>query len=260
MRAVHPDEPIERIYAIGDVHGRLDLFARLIARIGRDHEGRSPGAAKIILLGDIIDRGADGAAMVKGCMTLTAASDRFMVLKGNHEEMMVQALSGDLKTYRAWLEFGGRETLLGWGVDVAAVTADATKADLRRAAKTVGPEVLTWLDQLPLYYQYDGFMFVHAGIRPAIPLRQQDPGDMLWITDEFLESDLDHGITVVHGHSIVDSGPDLRTNRIGIDTGAFRTDRLTAIRIERGDVWFTDTGGADDFLPLSTDNVSAELR
>ncbi|WP_159755292.1 metallophosphoesterase family protein [Sphingomonas sp. 8AM] len=251
---------IERIYAIGDVHGRLDLFAKLIARIGRDHEGRSPGAARIILLGDIIDRGADGAAMVKGCMKLTTASDHFMVLKGNHEEMMVQALAGDLKTYRAWLEFGGRETLLGWGVDTAAVTADATRADLRRAAKTVGPEVLTWLDQLPLYHQHDGFMFVHAGIRPAIPLRQQDPGDMLWITDDFLESELDHGKIVVHGHSIVDGGPDLRPNRIGIDTGAFRTNRLTAIRIEQGDVWFADTGGVDDFLPLLTDNYSAQLR
>jgi serine/threonine protein phosphatase 1 len=260
MRPDHPHETIERIYAIGDVHGRLDLFAKLIARIARDQEGRSPGAAKIILLGDIIDRGADGAEMVKGCMKLTAASDRFMVLKGNHEEMMVQALAGDLKIYRAWLEFGGRQTLLGWGVDLAAVTPGATKADLRRAANAVGSEVLTWLDRLPLYYQHDGFMFVHAGIRPGIPLRQQDPGDLLWITDDFLESDVDHGSTVVHGHSIVDSGPDLRPNRIGIDTGAFRTDRLTAIRIERGNVWFADTGGADDFLPLSTNDSSADLR
>lgn len=259
MRPTRPDETIARIYAIGDVHGRLDLFATLIARISRDHDGRSPGAAKIILLGDIIDRGADGAAMVRGCMKLTAASDRFMVLKGNHEEMMVQALGGDLKTYRAWLEFGGRETLLGWGVDAATVTADATRADLRRAARTVGPEVLTWLDQLPLYHQHDGFMFVHAGIRPAVPLRQQDPGDMLWITDEFLESDLDHGMTVVHGHSIVDSGPELRANRIGIDTGAFRTDRLTVIRIERGDVWFADTRGVDEFMPLSVNADVAEL-
>jgi serine/threonine protein phosphatase 1 len=260
MQPDQPDEPIERIYAIGDVHGRLDLFARLIARIARDQEGRSPGAAKIILLGDIIDRGADGAAMVKGCMTLTTESDRFMVLKGNHEEMMVQALDGDLKTYRAWLNFGGRETLLGWGVDLAAVAADATKADLRRAAKTVGSEVLTWLDRLPLYYQHEGFMFVHAGIRPAIPIQQQDPGDMLWITDDFLKSDLDHGMIVVHGHSVVDSGPDLRPNRIGIDTGAFRTNRLTAIRIERGNVWFANTGGANDFQPLSTGDLAAKLR
>ncbi len=255
-----PDERIERVYAIGDVHGRLDLFTKLIGRIGRDHEVRSSGAAKIILLGDIIDRGADGAAMVHGCMKLTAASDRFVVLKGNHEEMMVQALDGDLKTYRAWLEFGGRETLISWGVDLAAVTADATKSDLRRAARRVGPTVLTWLDQLPLYSQHDSFVFVHAGIRPAIPLGQQDPGDILWITDDFLESELDHGVTVVHGHSITDDGPDVRANRIGIDTGAFRTDRLTAIRIERGDVCFADTYGHDDFVPLSSDRFLGRPR
>jgi len=239
---------IERIYAIGDVHGRLDLFAALIARIGRDQKDRPAGATKIILLGDIIDRGADGAEMVRGCMRLTAASDRFMVLKGNHEEMMVQALGGDLKTYHAWLAFGGRETLLGWGVDPAALAADATKADLRQAARTVGAEVLAWLDALPLYHEQDGFLFVHAGIRPAIPLRQQDAADMLWITDDFLESELDHGMTVVHGHSITD-GPVVRSNRIGIDTGAFRTGRLTAVGIERGDFWFVDTDAGDAAPP-----------
>ncbi|MFK3891302.1 metallophosphoesterase family protein [Sphingomonas sp. NPDC079357] len=245
------DEPVERIYAIGDVHGRLDLFTRLIARIGRDQQGRVDAAARIILLGDIIDRGADGAAMVQGCMRLTAASDRFMVLKGNHEAMMVQALSGDLKTYRAWLEFGGRETLIGWGVDSAAVTADATKTDLRHAARTVGPEALAWLDQLPLCHQHEDYLFVHAGIRPAVPVRQQDPNDMLWITDEFLDSELDHGMTVVHGHSITDDGPDVRANRIGVDTGAFRTDRLTAVGIERGEVWFVDTAGVESHMQRS---------
>ncbi len=242
------DEAIERIYAIGDVHGRMDLFTMVISCIRRDQASRPPRATKIILLGDIIDRGGDGASMVQGCMKLTAASDRFVVLKGNHEEMMVQALRGDLKAYRAWLEFGGRETLLGWGVDPASLTADATKLDLRNAAKVVGPEALAWLDQLPLYYQHDSFVFVHAGIRPAIPLRQQDPSDMLWITDDFLESELDHGLTVVHGHTIIEGGPDVRSNRIGIDTGAFRTDRLTAIGIERGDFWFVDTCGGDHAL------------
>ncbi|MEH3102653.1 MAG: metallophosphoesterase family protein [Sphingomonas phyllosphaerae] len=258
MHADPYDDGPERIYAIGDVHGRLDLFGELIARIGRDQEARPPAATKIILLGDIVDRGGDGAGMVRGCMKLTAASDRFVVLKGNHEEMMVQALDGDLKTYRAWLAFGGRETLLGWGVDPAAVTADATRSDLRHAAQTVGPEVLMWLDRLPLHHRYDDFLFVHAGIRPAVPLGQQDPGDLLWITDDFLMSDADHGLTVVHGHSVVEDGPDVRANRIGIDTGAFRTDRLTAIGIENGHVWFMDTAEHENAMPLSTFTAPGE--
>ncbi|MEG8037909.1 metallophosphoesterase family protein [Sphingomonas sp. LR60] len=252
MQPDHHEEARERIYAIGDVHGRLDLFGELIARIGRDQECRAAVPTKIILLGDIIDRGPDGAGMVHGCMKLTAASDRFMVLKGNHEEMMVQALDGDLKTYRAWLEFGGRETLLGWGVDPAAVTADATRSDLRLAAQIVGPDVLAWLDQLPLHHRHDDFLFVHAGIRPDVALAHQQPADLLWITDDFLASDIDHGMTVVHGHSISEAGPEVRSNRIGIDTGAFRTGRLTAVGIENGDVWFMDTAEHEDAMPLPT--------
>lgn len=241
-----PNHQVQRVYAIGDVHGRFDLFRQLLALIRKDHIRRGPAKTKIIVLGDIIDRGPNAARLVHGCMNLSSLNDSFVVLKGNHEEMMVQALNGDLGAYRAWLHFGGRETLKSWNVDPIYTTETPTKADLKAAAKMVGKEVLAWLDDLPLYHRHDDCLFVHAGIRPSVPMRRQNPNDFLWITDDFLSSAVDHGVIVIHGHSITEAGPDVRSNRIGIDTGAYRTDRLTAIGVEQRHTWFLNTASCDD--------------
>lgn len=232
---------IGRIYAVGDVHGRLDLFSRLMAIVKRDQAARLPVTTQIILLGDIVDRGPDSAAMVRGCMNLTALSDRFVVLKGNHEEMMAEALGGNLTVYGHWLGFGGSETLLSWGLDRSVAYGPATPDNLEIAARAVGSDVINWLGNLPLYYQYDGYLFVHAGIRPGIPLRKQNAEDLMWITSDFLESKVPHGMTVVHGHSVNEDGPVIRSNRIGIDTGAYRTERLTALGIENSETWTLNT-------------------
>jgi serine/threonine protein phosphatase 1 len=234
-------EPIRRLYAVGDVHGRLDLFQRLMNRVERDQAGRPPVATRVVLLGDIVDRGPDSAKMVMGCMNLTKYTNRFVVLKGNHEEMMVKALRGDLFVYGHWLRFGGKETLLSWGVDPAVVEGPATMDSLRIAAKTVGDDAIRWLAKLPLYHQHDDYLFVHAGIRPGIPLRRQRSDDLLWITEDFLDSDVSHDFIVVHGHTVGEDGPVIRSNRIGIDTGAYRTNRLTAMGVENGETWTLST-------------------
>jgi serine/threonine protein phosphatase 1 len=232
---------VTRIYAIGDVHGRYDLFRRLMNIIERDQANRLAAPTRMILLGDIVDRGPDSAKMVKGCMNLTASTDRFMVLKGNHEEMMVDALRGSLYAYRQWLKFGGRETLVSWGVDAALLDGPATMDTLRHAAAIVGEGALDWLARLPLYHRHGDYLFVHAGIRPGVALRRQRAEDMLWITDEFLDSDVSHGMVVVHGHTISEPRPTVRNNRIGIDTGAYRTNQLTAIGIEGKERWMLHT-------------------
>ena len=176
-------------------------------------------------------------------MELERSTKRFVVLKGNHEDMMVVALRGNFPVFERWLTFGGRETLLSFSVDAAAIDRVASLELLQTATEAVGPAVLNWLAALPLTCRYENYLFVHAGIRPGRKLSRQVPDDLLWIADTFLKLKNDHGVTVVHGHSIHAAGADIQPNRIEIDTGAFRTGRLTALGLERGDVWtlMTDT-------------------
>jgi serine/threonine protein phosphatase 1 len=254
-----PADPVQRLYAIGDVHGRYDLFRRLMHIIERDQASRPPVPTQVLLLGDIIDRGPDSARMVTGCMNLTASTSRFMVLKGNHEEMMVKALKGDLTVYRHWLTFGGRETLISWGVDPVIAEGPATMDNLVSAAATVGAEPVTWLEKLPLQYRHGDYLFVHAGVRPGISLKRQHPDDLLWIKDDFLQSDVSHGPTIVHGHSISEE-PVFRTNRIGIDTGAYHSGRLTALAIEGDQRWVLNTVDAPSSADGETLELSAGMR
>lgn len=233
----HANEP-GRIYAIGDLHGRFDLFRALMRTIECDHAARAPTVTRIVLLGDIVDRGPDSARLVRGCMRLSQLNPRFTVLKGNHEEMMVHALRGDLWAYRAWLDFGGRETLLSWGASPALTDDMPGTRELRGAAHLVGRDVIDWLARLPLTLRHEDHLFVHAGIRPGVALERQVPRDLLWIGEEFLDSEEDHGVTVVHGHTIAEDGPEVRGHRVGLDTGAYRTGRLTAMGLERGERWF----------------------
>jgi serine/threonine protein phosphatase 1 len=242
----------ERIYAIGDIHGRYDLFRALMRAIERDHAGRAPATTGIVLLGDIVDRGPDSARLVLGCMRLSQLNPRFTVLKGNHEEMMVHALRGDLWAYRGWLEFGGRETLLSWGAPPALSDGLPTMRELRAAAAIVGRDVIDWLARLPLSLRHEDHLFVHAGIRPGVTLDRQVARDLLWIGEEFLDADDDHGVTVVHGHTIAEEGPEVRAHRIGIDTGAYRTGRLTAMGLERGERWFLQTEAHAAATPLDS--------
>lgn len=238
----HANEP-ERVYAVGDLHGRFDLFRALMRTIERDHAARTPSATRIVLLGDIIDRGPDSARLVRGCMRLSQLNSRFVVLRGNHEEMMVHALRGDLWAFRAWLDFGGRETLLSWGASPALTDDMPGIRELRAAAQLVGRDVIDWLARLPLTLRHEDHLFVHAGIRPGVALERQVPRDLLWIGEEFLDSEEDHGVTVVHGHTIVENGPEVRGNRVGLDTGAYRSGRLTAMGLERGERWFLEAKG-----------------
>jgi len=250
----HTARTVQRVYAIGDVHGRFDLFARLMHLIERDQARRLPVSTMIVLLGNIIDHGPEAARMVRGCRTLSGACDRFVVLKGNHEDMMVEGLRGNPAVYSHWLRSGGTETLLSWGVDPSIADGPPDAENIRIAAAAVGQATIDWLAGLPLYCEYDGYVFAHAGIRPGVSLRKQDPEDLLWIADEFLESDAHHGAMIVHGHTTSEKGPIVRPNRIGIDTGAYRTGQLTALGIEDGRTWtlHTDTEVAP---PTARDNA-----
>lgn len=220
----------ERIYAIGDVHGRVDLLRDLLARIDAfDADLPEPSSRHVVLLGDIVDRGPASREVI-GLLHATAGdSDRMTVLQGNHEHMMVMALTGHSRVMLPWLRMGGDETLRSFGVDPKAFK---THEELIEAALDVVPgEWINWLRMLPTTARSGDYFFCHAGVRPGVPIDRQKAEDILWIRQEFLRSRRSHGVMVVHGHS-VETKVEMRPNRIGIDTGAYRTGVLTALYLE----------------------------
>jgi serine/threonine protein phosphatase 1 len=248
-----------RVYAIGDIHGRLDLFRRLIADVAIDNRLRDPMVTGIVLLGDVIDRGPQSAQLLRACRELTRMTDRFVMLKGNHEAMMVTALRHDLRAMGPWLRYGGRETLHSFGMTDAEID-DPEPFDLAADARSrIGEDLLDWVDSLPVTLRAMDYLFVHAGIRPGIPLKEQEEDDLLWIRDEFLNWDEDFGgLVVVHGHTVFEGKPGITDHRIGIDTGAYYTGQLTAVGLERGEGWIFSTsdpeqprGQSDDYDPVA---------
>lgn len=220
-----------RVYAIGDVHGRLDLLARMVELIRADVTSRPPRSSRIVLLGDFVDRGPDSAALIAMLMRLRWERN-LVVLKGNHEAAMVDALNGNYAALDLWLAHGGAATLASFGLDMAALDSHDGRRLLKAARAAVPTPVRRWLARLPTFAQYGRYYFVHAGVRPGLPLDQQTDESRLWIGDEFTSSRVDHGAVIVHGHRIYEDGVHIAPNRIGVDTGAYRTGRLSAVCLE----------------------------
>lgn len=221
----------DRIYAIGDIHGRYDLLQLLIARIGEHSAGLPPARSLyVVLIGDIVDRGPQSAEVLAMLYDLQRKNSRVIVLLGNHEEAMLQALDGDTDALRRWLAVGGDKTLASFGI-APLQPEDDPRDYMNSARRTIPRQWLAWLRQLPLSVQSGDYYFVHAGVRPGVALARQVRDDMLWIRGEFLRSERDFGAVIVHGHSI-SAEVDIRPNRIGIDTGAYRSGVLSAIYLE----------------------------
>ena len=230
----------QRIYAIGDIHGRLDLFDRLLDLVHTDDARRERVDTQIILLGDLVDRGPDSRGVVERAMQLRDGPLDTRFLMGNHEEVFVRAVGGDLRALRMLLRIGGRETMMSYGIS-AQEYRSLDFEDLSALLKQKVPQDhLDFLDGFEDLIEAGDYLFVHAGIRPGVELAEQSSSDMRWIRQEFLGHRESHAKLVVHGHSITDD-VDIRPNRIGIDTGAFATGRLTAIGLEGADRWFLST-------------------
>lgn len=225
----------ERIYAIGDVHGRYDLLCDLLDRIG-DHARQAAGAARvrIILLGDLIDRGPESARVLRLARAMEQDHPDFTVLAGNHEDVLVQALDGCLDTARMWLKYGGLDTMRSFGLETGGEAARMAD-DMAALRSALGDEMLEWVRDLPTMARSGDYFFCHAGVRPGRSLDEQSRDDLLWIRQPFLDHRGSHGAVIVHGHSITE-GVDIRRNRIGVDTGAYRTEILSAICLENRSV------------------------
>jgi serine/threonine protein phosphatase 1 len=217
--------PGQRIYAIGDIHGCLDPLQALHQAIAQDLAARPAADALLVHLGDYVDRGPDSA----GVVGLLAAGPpipglRTINLMGNHEFMMLDAIaSGEQEAADLWLSNGGADTLYSWGVPRTAKPADW--------AGRIPVAHLMFLRDLTLMHQEGPYLFVHAGIRPGVRLRQQARQDLLWIREPFLSAKADLGLIVVHGHT-PSREPVVRANRIGIDTGAVLGGVLTCVVLE----------------------------
>lgn len=220
----------ERIYAIGDIHGRYDLLRELLATISAHARALPPAKTFLVILGDMIDRGEQSADVLKYLINVQEGSDGLIVLMGNHEELMLRAMQREPGMLRAWMRIGGEATLRSFGLTPPSRDDDPEES-ARRVAQAVPPQWVEWLKTLPLVARSGDYFFCHAGIRPGVALNRQSRADLLWIRDEFLEDPEPQGVVVVHGHSIA-AEVEMRSNRIGIDTGAYKTGVLTALYLE----------------------------
>jgi serine/threonine protein phosphatase 1 len=234
----------ERVYAVGDIHGRLDLFEALIAAIEADDAANAPADTTVILLGDLVDRGPDSAGVLARALAWQRER-KVRILAGNHEEMFLTSFE-KADTLRHFLRFGGKETVLSYGIDKHAYRAASVEEVQAMMHAKIPAEHRAFIESFEDMIAIGDYLFVHAGIAPAVPLDEQKTGDLRWIREPFLSHPEPHGVVVVHGHTIADTPQD-RGNRIGIDTGAYMSGRLTALALEgstRRYLEAIDEGGA----------------
>jgi serine/threonine protein phosphatase 1 len=238
------NEPALRLYVIGDIHGRLDLLERAITAIHRDVETHGD-AALTVTLGDYVDRGPDSRDVLDR-LTANPFATPYTALKGNHEALLESFLA-DPSAGTHWRALGGLETLHSYGVPVSNLMFGASglmsKRSFEQAAERFRAALptahLDFLRSLKTALVHGRYFLCHAGVRPGIALDRQSEEDLLWIRDEFLLSDTDFGKIVIHGHTPVPE-PEVRANRINIDTGAFWSGRLTCVALEGHDHRFLE--------------------
>jgi len=230
-----------RVYAIGDVHGRDDLLAILLDQVEADNDERGLARTHIVFLGDLIDRGPGSNQVIERLRNYAPAGATPVFLAGNHEEVLLRLLSGEHEFVESWLRFGGAQCLLSYGVDPAPLLhmPSVRAAEIIEAAIPAGHA--EFLRSQSDTFRIGDYLFVHAGIRPGVALDDQVQADLRWIRKPFLDTVDDHGFVVVHGHTISDR-IDIRRNRIGLDTGAYRSGVLTAMGAEDTCQWFLQTG------------------
>lgn len=224
------------IYAIGDIHGRDDLFAQLLIRIAKDRSTREYQRCVLILLGDLVDRGPDSDKVVERALSLGPNFDKVHHLIGNHEECMLAALSGDVRALRYFSKIGGDATIRSYINDEAIYEAASFDELATLFPECVPQSHVNFLRRGEDMVRYGGYVFVHAGVRPGVSLDNQVSVDLRWIRDEFLSANTDFGGIIVHGHTISEQ-VEMRPNRIGIDTGAYCFGALTALGLEGANQW-----------------------
>lgn len=222
-----------RLYAIGDVHGCDAMLAAVHERIGADLAARPTPDHRIIHVGDYVDRGPDSAAVIARLAGMMDADRRVLCLRGNHDQLMLDFIADATGAGPTWLSNGGGKTLTDYGVEVK--QRYRSRDELLPLAEALSEQLparhLAFLEGLDYSVRLGDFGFCHAGIRPGVPFDFQDTEDLMWIRDDFLFDGRDHGMVVVHGHTPA-AEPEVRPNRINVDTGAVYGGVLTALALE----------------------------
>ena len=233
----------ERVYAIGDIHGQFPALENIYKRIHFDLNARPVQNYRIVVLGDIIDRGEFSRHVVDFLMA-RQRTEPITVLRGNHEDMLLRALASP-EYLLEWRKYGGLETMLSFRVDMSGLMKgrdiESTHASF---VEKFGQERVAYLRSLPYSMHSGDYFFCHAGIRPNRAIAEQDLNDLIWIRDEFLTSSQQHEKFIIHGHTPVER-IDLRTNRLNLDTGAYLTGRLTCAVFEGNTASIFDTKGTE---------------
>ena len=232
----------ELLYAVGDIHGRSDLLGKLLRQIETDAAQQNASRRKtLIFIGDYVDRGPDSRGVIEILLHELPKGFSTYFLKGNHEQLLLEFLD-DPRRLDHWRMNGGEATMASYGVDVDGLSAADAPPDVWREnfMANLPPTHFDFLRHLSLLVPRGDYLFVHAGVRPGVPLHAQEDFDLIWIRDEFLDATEPFGKVVVHGHTPVPE-PVVRSNRIGIDTGAVFSNRLTALRLKNGERSFLRT-------------------
>ena len=212
----------------------------MLARIDADDAGRTPARTTLVILGDLPDRGADSKGVIERLIQLKDSGGDIIFLMGNHEELFIRIWEGEREIAATFNRAGGRETMLSYGVSPEEYDAWDFGELAAKAHKYVPQDHIDFLRSFQDWYKAGDYLFVHAGIAPGIAIEDQTPEDLRWIRRSFVESEVDHGVMVIHGHTITQA-VDEQPNRIGIDTGAYASGKLTAIGIEGSERWFLST-------------------
>jgi serine/threonine protein phosphatase 1 len=234
----------QRLYAIGDVHGRNDLLLNLLEQIGADDQRRGLAETQIILLGDLIDRGPSSAQVIDTTIELKRTRPNTRFLMGNHEEMFLQTCrepTDELVRNFVRSKVGGEATFMSYPITRSEYLTLDMEGIAERLASLIPEEHLAFVESFEDQIIIGDYAFVHAGIMPGKPLSEQSPKHLRWIREEFLNYRGDFEKVIIYGHTI-SVNVDETGSRIGIDTGAYDSGKLTAIGLEGGERWYLDTG------------------
>lgn len=238
-----PSIPVgQRIYSIGDIHGRVDLLRIMHSKIVDDAQSAGEKSwNKIVYLGDYIDRGLHSKPVIDELLSDNMQKFERVFLKGNHEQAMLEFLDDD-RIGPEWFKVGGLTTIVSYGISIPANLTSGQKIEYiwHELHEKVPPAHLSFLKSLKLSFESGDYFFAHAGVKPGVALDRQSSDDLLWIREEFLKAKHFGGKTIVHGHSLRKK-PDIQDYRIGIDTGAYATNVLTCLVLEGNTQRFLQT-------------------